>query len=106
VPELPNYSSFACTVDNDLVTHRSLFQGAFDSLGGVIVYPANKSFESHWDLPETRRDIADLTQPLVAASPEQKTTFSNDDQSGGERQESNANQARQNGRDKSCSSNT
>ena len=37
--------------------------------------------------PETRRDIANLMQYLLAASPEQKITFSTDYQFGGERQE-------------------
>ena len=94
VPELPKYPSFAYIAETDLVTHRSLFQGVFDSLSGVIVHLANKSFEGEEDggwfagmimewteddalvfLPETRRDITDLMQRLIAASPEADHVF-------------------------------
>ena len=94
MPELPKYPSFAYIAETDLVTHRSLFQGVFDSLSGVIVHLANKSFEGEEDggwfagmimewteddalvfLPETRRDITDLMQRLIAASPEADHVF-------------------------------
>jgi hypothetical protein len=106
VPELPKYPSFAYIADTELVTHRSLFQSVFDSLTGVIVHLANKSFEGEEDggwfagkimswaeddslvfLPEARRDIADLMQRLVAASPERLITFSTDYKFGGDQQE-------------------
>ena len=106
VPELPKYPSFAYIADTELVTHRSLFQNIFDSLTGVIVHLANKSFEGEEDggwfagmimdwedddalvfLPETRLDVSDLMQRLIAASPERRITFSTDYQFGGERQE-------------------
>ena len=105
VPELPKYPSFAYIAETKLVTHRSLFQNVFDSLTGVIVHLANKSFEGEEDggwfagmimdwtdddslvfLPETRRDITDLMQRLIAASPELQITFSTDYQFGGDRQ--------------------
>lgn len=106
VPKLPKYPSFAYIAEANLVTHRSLFQNVFDSLTGVIVHLANKSFEGeegggwfagqimNWDdadslyfLPETRRDIIDLMQRLIAASPEHRITFSTDYQFGGDRKE-------------------
>ncbi len=109
VPELPKYPSFAYIADTELVTHRSIFQNVFDSLTGVIVHLANKSFEGadggYWFagtimdwkdddalvfLPETRRDVADLMQQLIAASPERRITFSTDYQFGGDRQECGA----------------
>jgi hypothetical protein len=106
VPELPKYSSFAYIAETELVTHRSLFQNVFDSLTGVIVHLANKEFEGEedggwfagmimdWDdsdalvfLPDSRRDVADLMQRLIAVSPERRITFSTDYQFGGDRQE-------------------
>ncbi len=108
VPELPKYPSFAYIADTELITHRSLFQNVFDSLTGVIVHLANKSFEGaedgawfagmimDWDddealvfLPETRQDVADLMQRLIAASPQRRITFSTDYQFGGDRKECN-----------------
>jgi len=38
-------------------------------------------------LPETRRDVADLMQRLIAASPQRRLTFSTDYQFGGEKKE-------------------
>lgn len=106
MPDLPKYSSFAYIAETKLVSHRSLFQNVFDSLTGVIVHLANKSLEGDKDggwfagmimdwtdddslifLPETRRDIAELMQRLIDASPEQQITFSTDYQFGGDRQE-------------------
>ena len=106
VPKLSRYPSFAYIAETKLVTHRSLFQNVFDSLTGVIVHLANKSFEGKkdgcwfagmimdWDdgkalvfLPETRRDVADLMQRLIRASPERRITFSTDYQCGGRRRE-------------------
>lgn len=71
---------------------------------GVVVHLANKEFEGEeggwfagmimvWDddealvfLPEARRDVADLMQRLIVASPQRRITFSTDYQFGGERQ--------------------
>jgi len=49
VPKLPKYRSFAHIVDTKLESHRGLFQHVFDSLTGVIVHLANKSFEGKED---------------------------------------------------------
>lgn len=106
VPALPKYPSFAYIADTDLVTHRGLFQNLFDSLTGAIVHLANKGFEGNEDggwfaglimdwgddgalifLPETRRDVADLMERLIAASPQRRITFSTDYQFGGDRKE-------------------
>jgi hypothetical protein len=101
VPDLPAYSSFAYKVDTKLRSHRVLFQEVFDSLTGVIVHLANKELEgdpdfcfagmimdwSHMEascdeallfLPQTRQDVADLMQRLIAASPQHRITFSTD----------------------------
>jgi hypothetical protein len=100
-PDLPQYSSFAYIADTKLVSHRALFQKVFDALTGVIVHLANKELEgdttfwfagkimdwSHMDschdeallfLPHTRRDVANLMQRLIAASPQRRITFSTD----------------------------
>ena len=88
------------------MSHRSLFQHIFDSLSGVIVHLANKDFEGDDDgfwfagqimdwssddalvfLPDTRRDIADLMQRLLAASPRHEVVFSTDYQFGGDMRE-------------------
>lgn len=104
IPDLPKYPSFAYIAEKELISHRSLFQNVFDSLTGVVVHLANKSFEDDeggawfagaimdWDddkalvfLPETRRDIEDLMKRLIFASPERRITFSTDYQFGGRR---------------------
>ncbi len=106
VPKLRQYPGFACIAETNLVTHRGLFQSVFDSLTGVIVHLANKSLEGREDgfwhagalmdwnegsalvfLPEPRRDVADLMQLLLRASPERRITFSTDYQFGGRKRE-------------------
>lgn len=106
VPALPRYPSFAYIAETKLQSHRALFQSVFDSLTGVVVHLANKTFEGEedggwfagmlmdWDdddalvfLPDSRIDVADLMRRLLAESPQRRITFSTDYQWGGDRQE-------------------
>lgn len=105
VPQLPCYNSFAYKAETKLITHRSLFQGIFDTLDGIIVHLANKDCEGekyygwfagdimHWEesnsplvfLPDALADIRNLMIRLLAASPSGTLIFSTDYQFGGDR---------------------
>ena len=52
IPDLPRFDTFACMVEAELQSHRSLFQEDFDSVSGVIVHLGNKEFQEDFDKGE------------------------------------------------------
>ena len=95
------YAGFAYIADTELRSHRGIFQSLFDSLTGVMVHLASKSFEGEqgegwwfagevmdWNsgdalvfLPHAKLDVIDLIHQLLRASPEGRILFSTDNQS-------------------------